>query len=96
MATVAELEKRLDRTDERISAMEASQSSMNEKMIRLDEKMNSFKTELSHMSDTMIEIKKDVKTLVQEPAKKWNNVSMTVITAIVSIVLGFLASHMLA
>lgn len=95
MATVAELEKRLDRTDERISAIETSQSSMNEKMIRLDEKMNSFKTEQSHMNDAIIEIRKDVKTLVQEPAKKWNQVSMNIIASIISIILGFLASQIL-
>lgn len=95
MPTVLELEKRIDRVDERIDSIESTQSGMSEKMIRLDEKMNSFNTELKHMSDSVIEIKNDVKTLVQEPGKKWNSISMTIIASIVSIVLGFIAAHMI-
>lgn len=94
MPTVAELEKRIDRQDERIDSIESSQSNMSEKMIRLDEKMNSFNSELKHMSDSVVEIKSDVKKLIQEPANKWNQLGTLIIGTIVSLVLGFMAAQL--
>jgi len=94
MPTVAELEKRIDRQDERIEVLEGAQSGMNEKMIRLDEKMNSFNNELKHLSDQVAEIKADVKTLVLKPGKRYENLSLGAIASLITGVLGFLIAHM--
>lgn len=95
MPTVAELEKRIDRHDERMDAIESSQSGMNEKMIRLDEKMNNSNNEMKRISDKVTEVAADVKTLIMKPGKKWESTTATILTAIISIVLGFLAAHIL-
>jgi len=95
MATVADVNTRVDRLEERVNSLEQNHNGLNEKLIRLDAKMDSYNTNLKHMSDTIIEVKNDVKTLVQEPGKKWNNVTMFVLTFIISGVLGFVLNHLL-
>lgn len=95
MPTVAELEKRQDRLEERMDAIESSQNGMNEKMIRLDEKMNSSNNEMKRISDKLTEVAADVKKLILEPGKKWNSATNVIIASIISIVLGFLAAHII-
>lgn len=95
MATVAELEKRLDRTDEEISSLKKNHDGFNEKLIRLDAKMDGYNKDLKHVSDTIIEIRADLKKLIQEPGNKWNTVSMFVITSLIGGTIGFLLSTIL-
>lgn len=45
-------------------------------------------------NDTM-EMMKDIKELKEKPAKKWDDVEKTIITSIVSILVGFIASQIL-
>lgn len=89
MATVADLEKRLDRQDERIVAIEQNSSGMNEKMIRLDEKMNSSNNEQKRISDKIVEVATDVKTLIMEPGKKYNILWVAAASSIVGGIIGF-------
>jgi len=89
MATVADLEKRLDRQDERISSIESYNSGMNEKMIRLDEKMNSSNSEMKRINDKIVEVATDVKTLIMEPGKKYNILWVAAASSIISGIIGF-------
>jgi SMC interacting uncharacterized protein involved in chromosome segregation len=95
MATVADIAAKADRLEERICSLEQNHGGLNEKLIRLDAKMENYNNDLKRMSDTIIEVKTDVKTLIQEPGKKWNSVTMFVITALISAVLGFAINHLL-
>lgn len=93
MPTVAELEKRLDRQDERLDAFESSQSGMNEKMIRLDEKMNNSNNEMKRMNDKLTEVSTDVKTLIMKPARSWDSTKAVAISVVLGLVIGFLFDH---
>lgn len=95
MATVSELNQKIERFDERIGALEQNHNGLNEKLIRLDAKMDNYNNDLKRMSDTIIEVKNDVKSLVQEPGKKWNSVKMFVITSVIGIIIGFVLNTIL-
>lgn len=94
--TVAELEKRMDRQDERLDGIESSQNGMNEKMIRLDEKMNSNNNETKRVVDKLTEVAADVKTLMLKPAKAYDSLSKSVILLIIGLVVGFVFNHFIA
>lgn len=95
MATVSELNQKIERFDERIGALEQNHNGLNEKLIRLDAKMDGYNKDLKHMADTIIEVRADVKTLVSEPGKKWNSVTMFVVTSIIGIIIGFILNTIL-
>jgi predicted nucleic acid-binding Zn-ribbon protein len=93
MPTVAELEKRLDRQDERLDAFESSQSGMNEKMIRLDEKMNNSNNEMKRMNDKLTEVSADLKTLILKPGKRWDSTTTTIVSVVLGLIIGFVFNH---
>jgi SMC interacting uncharacterized protein involved in chromosome segregation len=95
MATVANIAAKADRLEERIFSLEQNHGGLNEKLIRLDAKMENYNNDLKRMSDTIIEVKNDVKTLIQEPGKKWNSVTMSVILTVVGGILGFIITNIL-
>ena len=95
MPTVAELEKRIEKTDERVSVLEQNHNGLNERLIRLDAKMDGYTKDLKHVSDLTVEVRSDVKKLIQEPGNKWNTISMFVITSLIGGAIGFILSTIL-
>jgi len=93
MTTVADLEKRIDRHDERLDSIESSQNGMNEKMVRLDEKMNSSNNEMKRMNDKLTEVAADIKQIVMKPGKRWDSMTSDIVKIILGLVVGFMFQH---
>lgn len=92
MATVADLEKRIDRHEEDIADLKKN---LDEYKLENVKQLTKLETKLDAQKDTMTEIRDKVKELADKPGKRWDSASTTIITFIISTVLGFIAAHIL-
>lgn len=92
MATVADLEKRIDRHDEDIADLKKN---LDEYKLENVKQLTKLETKLDAQKETMTEIRDKVKELAEKPGKRWDGLTMTIMTFFVSTVLGFLAAHIL-
>lgn len=64
--------------------------------IELLEKENALlKKDIEHIKETMDEMNENIKTLMQQPAKRYDTIVASVITAIIGAVIGFIMSGIL-
>ena len=95
MPTVAELEKRLDRNDERFDALENNHNGLSEKIIKLDAKMEVYNNDVKRMAEKLTEVAADVKIIMLKPAKSWDSTKTTIISVVIGLVVGFVFNHFL-